>query len=120
MSVRPMTPGRVRAWRRVGGACVLAVFFVAAGVTTLAHDVLYPGTVLEVQPDKLHVKTVDPDSKQEVRLWFTVTADTKVKRGDAPTTYAAAAIVKDERIVVVVNHDAETKGVATELRLAAR
>lgn len=112
-----MTTGLMRFARRL---CAITVLVVLTGPTVVAHDVLYPGTVLEVQADKLHVKTVDPESKEDVQLWFTVTADTKVKRGDTPTTYAGARIVKDERIVVVVNHDAEVKGVATELRLAAR
>lgn len=85
-----------------------------------AHDVLYPGTVLRVEPERLQVKTVDPDTKKDVNLWFTITKDTKVKRGDTLVPYANAKIVKDERIVAVVNHDAEGRNVATELRLAVR
>lgn len=101
------------------GAAVFVGVIGGAGVLH-AHDVLYPGTVLAVETEKLHVKTVDPETKKEVTLWFTVTVDTKVKRGDALVTYAAAHITMDERIVVVVNHDAEVQNVATELRLAAR
>jgi hypothetical protein len=82
--------------------------------------VLYPGTVLRVEPERLQVKTVDPDTKRDVNLWFTITKDTNVKRGDALVPYADAKIAKDERIVVVVNHDAEGRNVATELRLAVR
>jgi hypothetical protein len=100
-------------------AAVFVGVIAAAGVL-YAHDVLYPGTVLAVETEKLHVKAVDPETKKEVNLWFTVTAATKVKRGDALVTYATAGITKDERIVVVVDHDAEVKNVATELRLAAR
>lgn len=92
---------------------------VPAGAVVFAHDVLYPGTVLTVEAERLQVKTVDPDTKEALTLWFAVTEDTRVKRGDRIVTYAEAKIAKDERIVVVVNHDAEARNVATELRLAA-
>lgn len=105
-------------------ACVLiATVFVGAiaGAGVLyAHDVLYPGTVLAVETERLQVKIIDAETKGEVSLWFAVTRDTKVKRGDTIVLYAEARIGKDERVVVVVNHDAEVKNVATELRLAAR
>lgn len=106
--------------RRSALAVAFAGVMALAAVPAFAHDVLYPGTVLDVQADRLHVRTVDPESKAEVRLWFTVTKDTRVKRGDAVVSFADAKIARDERVVVVVNHDAETKGVATEVRLAAR
>jgi hypothetical protein len=93
---------------------------IGAGGILYAHEVIYQGTVLAVEADKLHVRTVDPEAKTPTDRWFTVTADTRVRRGDRVVTYASAAIVKDERIVVVVNHEAEVENVATELRLAAR
>jgi hypothetical protein len=102
-----------------GGLLALLTLVVSARAVVFAHDVLYPGTVLSVEAERLHVKTVDPESKKDLNLWFAVTRDTRVKRGDRVVTYADAKIAKDERIVVVVNHDAEVKNVATELRLAA-
>lgn len=102
-----------------GGLMTVLALVVSAGSVVFAHDVLYPGAVLVVEAERLQVKTVDPDTKKDLTLWFAVTRDTRVKRGDRIVTYADAKIAKDERIVVVVNHDAEVKNVATELRLAA-
>lgn len=105
------------------GASMLLVLALA-GYTAIGaaarHDVLYPGTVLEVQAEKIRIDTVDPDTKEPAKIWFTVTEDTKIKRGDTPLPWTDARIVADERIVVVVNHEAEVAGVATELRLAVR
>jgi hypothetical protein len=85
-----------------------------------AHEVTYLGTVLAVEPTQVQVKTVDETTKKEDRLWFVVNQDTKVKRGDRIVKYVDAKIAAGERIAVIVNHDAETKMVATEIRLAAR
>ena len=52
-------------------------------------------------------------------VWFTVTADTKVQRGDAVVAYADAAIDERERIVVLVNTDFDATE-ALEVRLAQR
>ncbi len=106
--------------RAFGTAAMVVATLTLAGAVLSAHDVLYPGTVLAVEAERLHVKTVDPETKKDVTIWFAVTKHTKVKRGDKQIAYADAKIAKDERIVVVVNHDAEVKNVATELRLAAR
>jgi hypothetical protein len=105
--------------RFLASGLVVLALVVSAGAVVFAHDVLYPGTVLTVEAERLQVKAVDPETKQDLTLWFTVTRDTKVKRGDRIVTYAEAKIARDERIVVVVNHDAAVKNVATELRLAA-
>lgn len=106
--------------RFVAGVLLAALaLVVSTRAVVCAHDVLYPGTVLSVEAERLQVRTVDPESKKELTLWFAVTRDTRVKRGDRIVTYAEAKIAKDERIVVVVNHDAEVKNVASELRLAA-
>jgi len=102
-----------------GGLLAVLALVISAGAVVFAHDVLYPGTVLSVEAERLQVKTVDPDTKKDLTLWFAVTRNTTIKRGDRIVTYADAKIAKDERIVVVVNHDAEVKNVATELRLAA-
>jgi hypothetical protein len=86
-----------------------------------AHDVLYPGTVLAVEAKRVQVKTVDPESKKDITLWFTITKDTQVKRGDRIVPYADANVRKDERIVVVITHEEMGKdNPAKELRLAAK
>ena len=88
-------------------------------VTLVAHEMMYRGTVIEVQPAKIAVRTTDDKTKKIETMWFAVDKDTKVKRGEVLVPYGDAHFAKDERIVVIVNHDAETKMLATEIRLAA-
>jgi hypothetical protein len=99
-------------------AFAVAVVTLAATATLLAHDQLFPGTVMTVEAAKIQVNTIDAKTKKETPMWFEIADDTKVKRGDVVVTYAAAKITKGERIVVVVNHD-DGRTAATELRLAA-
>jgi hypothetical protein len=85
----------------------------------------YQGIVLEVDAAKaeavrVHVKTIDAKTKKEENVWFTLGKSTKVKRGDRSLTVAAAKIVKDERIVVIVDHDDSDKVEVKEVRLAAQ
>src|SRR5262245_36952039 len=101
---------------RIAALLVLSVVFTAA---LLAHEVTYMGTVLDPQPAKVQVKTVDEKTKKEDTVWFLVDRNTKVKRGDTIVKYADAKIVKGERIAVTINHDAATHNLATEIRLAA-
>ena len=108
----------LRTPRVVAGAVVILLVAVISPLR--AHDVLYRGTVVAVQPEQVQVKTTDEKTKKEDTLSFKVTAKTRVKRGTATVPYASAAIAGGERIVVVVNHDAEAGHVATELRLAAK
>ncbi len=96
-----------------------SVAIAVVGMTALqAHEMMYRGTAVEVQPSKISVKTTDDKTKKTETVWLAVDKNTKVKRGDVPVPYAEAHIAKDERIVVIVNHDAETKMLATEIRLA--
>src|SRR5436309_6233422 len=98
----------------------IALFVAVTVVGLHAHEMMYRGTVVEVQPTKIAVKTTDDKTKKTETVWVTVNKDTKVKRGDALLSLADAHIARDERIVVIVNHDAETKMLATEIRLAAK
>jgi hypothetical protein len=97
----------------------LLVLSVVATAALLAHEVTYMGTVLATEPAKVQVKTVDDKTKKEDMVWFLVDKNTKVKRGDILVKYADAKIAKGERIAVTINHDAATKNLATEIRLAA-
>jgi hypothetical protein len=97
-------------------ACV--VIAVVGMATLQAHEMMYRGTVVEVQAAKIAVKTTDDKTKKTETVWLAVNKDTKVKRGEVPVPYSEAHIAKDERIVVIVNHDAETKMLAIEIRLA--
>lgn len=97
----------------------LLVFVVVLGAALSAHEVTYMGTVLAVEPTKVQVKTTDDTTKKEETLWFLVDRNTKVKRGDVVVKYADARIARGERIAVTINHDAATRNLATEIRLAA-
>lgn len=102
---------------RIAATSAVLMLFAAAA---WAHDVMYQGTVLAVESARIHVKTIDEKTKKEEDIWFAVDKQTKVKRGDKPVTYADAKVEPGERIVVVVNHDAKVKNVATDIRLATK
>ena len=97
----------------------LLVLSVVVSAALLAHEVTYMGSVLAVEATKVQVKTVDDKTKKEDTVWFLVDKNTKVKRGDSLVKFADAKIAKGERIAVTINHDAATKNLATEIRLAA-
>ncbi len=100
------------------GTLAAVIVTLLATTTLLAHDQLFPGTVMTVEAAKIQVNTIDAKTKKETPMWFEIADDTKVKRGDTVVTYTAAKITKGERIVVVVNHD-DGRTAAQELRLAA-
>lgn len=104
----------------VASFAAMMTLVLAVPAVVHAHDVLYAGTVLTVESERLHVKTLDDKTKKEEDIWFGVTKDTKVKRGDTILSYADARLTAGERVVVIVNHDAAVKNVATELRLAGK
>lgn len=83
-----------------------------------AHPMTYLGTVLAVQSSRVQVRAVDEMTKKETTIWFGIDAKTVVKRGDAVVPIAAAQIMKGERIAVIIDMDAPTKLLATEIRLA--
>lgn len=97
-------------------AAILIVFATAS--LAWAHPVTYLGTVVTFEATRVQVKTTDPDTKKDFIAWFLVNKDTKVKRGENVVTYADAQVMKGERIAVVVDHDAKTKMLAMEIRLA--
>lgn len=84
--------------------CVLAV---AMTSVILSHEVTHRGTVL-----------TEAGAEGEA-AWFTVSETTKIQRGKQVVTYSVAAIAAGERIVVIVDHDADEHA-AIELRLATR
>ena len=95
-----------------------AVAVCLIGTTVLAHEVTYRGTVIAVEAAKVQVKVTDEKTKKEAPMDFTVTARTKVLRGDKTVSFADAKIQKDERISVTVNNDEDGHHAIT-IRLAA-
>lgn len=100
-------------------AAAMAILVLAQGAL-LAHDMLTEGTVLTVAPAKLEITSPNKSTKKDETVAFVIDKNTKVKRGDKILSFTDAKIEKGERIVVVVNTDAKTKMLATELRLQAR
>lgn len=95
-----------------------AVALCLVGATLLAHEVTYRGTVITVEAAKIQVKVTDEKTKREAPMDFTVTAKTKILRGDKTVSFAEAKIQKDERISVTVNNDEDGHNAIT-IRLAA-
>ena len=87
--------------------------------TVSAHEVTHRGTVGAVELERVQVQTIDDAGDPADLVWFTVTGDTKLQRGDTIVTFADAAIDEGERIVVLVNTDFDPTE-ALELRLAQR
>jgi hypothetical protein len=120
-------PGSARARRRRGPLTIArrlivlgVVLCVAALTTVAAHPMTHQGTVLAVEPARVHVKTVDDATKKEESIWFAVDKNTRVRRGEKTVAYSDANIAVGERIVVTVDMDARVKMLATDIRLAAR
>lgn len=103
----------------IARAAATTLVVVAASTVAFAHEVTYLGITLAVEATRVQARVVDPQTKKEMNLWFVVNKDTKVTRADVVVSYAEAQIMKGERIAVVVNHDATTKMLAVEIRLAA-
>ena len=104
--------------RRVTGLLMGAVVLLVSGTSLLAHEETYKGTVVSVVAARVQVKVIDEKTKKESTMDFTITAKTKVLRGDKVVTFAEAKIQKDERIAVTVNHDVSMTD-ATVIRLVA-
>ncbi len=98
---------------------LLGIMAIVGLASVSAHEVTHRGTVQAVETDRVQVQTVAEDGEDAELLWFTVTGDTEVQRGDAVVAYADAAIADGERIVVLVNTDFNATD-ALELRLAQR
>lgn len=98
-------------------ASVVAASFVTGSVAmAYAHEIVFKGTVTKVEGSRIEVDTVD-DKAQHKRVWFVVTDQTKVLRGDQVVSIAAARIEPKERIVVVVDHADEATSPTKALRV---
>lgn len=92
---------------------ILVTGAVAAGD---AHEIVFKGIVTKVEGNRIEVDTVD-DKARHKRVWFAVTDQTKVLRGDQVVTVAAARIEPKERIVVVVDHADEATSPIKAMRV---
>ena len=104
--------------KRIGAVVLGAVMLLVSGVSVLAHEVTYKGTVAKIENRKLEVIVVDEKTKKESKMPFELTSRTKIYRGDRQLKLDDVKIQKDERIVVTINHE-ESETQATIVRLAA-
>jgi len=102
----------------VAGVVLIATLAMAS--VARAHDERHRGTVIEVEADRRHVRTIDDEGKPGEDRWFGVTAETTVQRGERTVAYADAGIANGERVVVIVDTHAQVKNAAKEVRLAAK
>lgn len=84
---------------------VIAVWVALIGVTTLAHEVTYRGTVVSADAKGIRLTVVDAKTKKPSTLTFWHDKETKFLRGDNLLSFAEAKISKGEKIALTVNTD---------------
>ncbi|HXT68860.1 MAG TPA: hypothetical protein VN700_03850 [Vicinamibacterales bacterium] len=77
------------------------------GVSLLAHQVTYKGTVISAAPTAIKVMVVNEKTKKPESMAFDLDNETKILRGDKLVKFADARIQKDEKIAVTIDHDAD-------------
>ena len=88
-------------------AMLCAVFVAVASVSVLAHQETFKGAVLAAEAAAVRVNVLDPKTKAEAPKTFTISAETRVLRGDAVVTWANARVQAKEAIAVTVDHDVD-------------
>jgi hypothetical protein len=88
-------------------------------VFVLAHQMTLKGTVAAIERTRIQVKTGE-EKKGDTPAWCLIDDKTKIFRGKAVVTFEAAKITADEKVVVLVDHEADNKMTAIEIHLAAQ
>ena len=100
-------------------ACLVAVVSLRAAMTF--HQITYKGTVVSATATALKVTVIDEKTKKPAAMSFDMDKETKILRGDAQVTFAAAKIQKDEKIAVTIDHDIdETLAIVVRLDAAKK
>ena len=87
---------------------VIALLLITAAAKAAAfHQVTFKGTVVSATATSLKVTVVDEKTKKPGVMSFDMDKETKILRGDKRVTFAAAAIQKDEKIAVTIDHDVD-------------
>jgi methionine-rich copper-binding protein CopC len=103
--------------RRITSALAL-VALVAAASAAWAHQMTIKGTVAAIEPKRIQVKTGE-EPKGQAPAWYPLDAKTKITRGKTTLTLENAKIAVGERVVAIVDHQANGTMTTLELRLAA-
>ena len=101
---------------RLTAILTAAFLVVVLTISVLAHE--FQGTVVSVTATALKVTVIDETSKKPATMTFELNRDTKIYRGTKAVTFAAAKILKGEKITVMIDHDGD-QSLATVLKLAA-
>jgi hypothetical protein len=96
----------------------LALAMVVAS-SVFAHEMTVKGTVAAVEAKRLQVKTGE-EKKGQAADWYAIDAKTKILRDKTTVTFEQARIKIGERVVVIVDHEANGAMKALEIRLAAQ
>ena len=92
---------------RVSSFLVAVLLVAAVGSAAAFHQVTFKGTVVSATATSLKVTVVDEKTKKPGVMAFDMDKETKILRGDKRVTFAAAAIQKDEKISVTIDHDVD-------------
>ena len=102
----------------------VALVVALAGISALAHEVTYKGTVAAVRPNR-YAASDGILARLEIRLdrggremSFDITPHTRIWRAQTPISYEAAEIRPNEPVAVTYTDEEPEKG-AQEVRLGA-
>lgn len=122
----------MRTMRHRTALLLTALAFLCVTTAVSAHEVTHNGTVVALQTAKyaqpsggfrevqeLEVTVVDAKTKKPTKMVFTITDKTRLLRDGKRVSAAEAAVRKDERVAIVVDHD-KPGDEAIEVRLLAR
>jgi len=96
-----------------------ALLTIAAVAPLAAHPLVLKGTVVAVEPTRVTMRFVDPDTKKTVTEAFQIDTATTILRGDKVVTFAEARITKGDAIAITVDLDNDDH-LADVIRLDAR
>ena len=98
-------------------AAIVSVLVMLGPATVLAHEMEIRGTVAAIESSRIQVRTGE-EKKNEMPGWYPIDPKTKVMRGKTVVTLEQAKIVIGERVVLIVDHQADNRMRTLEIRLA--
>ncbi len=110
-----ITASRRAFWSVIAGMLLVWLAAAAAG----GHEITVKGTVAAIEPSRIQVKTGE-EKKGQAGAWYPIGAKTKIMRGKTTLSFKDAKIAAGERVVVLVDHDADGTMKTLEIRLAER
>jgi hypothetical protein len=94
-------------------------FVLGVTAAAYAHQMTIKGTVAAVESNRIQIKTGE-EKKDQLPAWYPINSATKILRGKATLTFDKAKIAVGERVVALIDHEADGTMTTIELRLAER